>query len=61
MDTVAAILLINCASRHTGLVNRGQLADFAALFSGGPSISVSSYGEVYVGVVAMTSVMIFFR
>ncbi len=61
MGDFAAILHINCASRHTALTNRGQLGDFAALFSGVPSLSVSSYGEVFVNVIAMTSVMILFK
>lgn len=58
---VAAILHINCASRHTALKNKGQADAFGTLFRGVPNIAFFSYGEVYVGVVALTSTMILFK
>lgn len=58
---VSAILHVNCASRHTALKKWGQVDEFAALFGSVPSISVSSYGEIYVGLVAMTSTMLLFK
>ena len=61
MEGVAAILHVNCASRHTALAKRKQCDAFAALFDGIPSIAFSSYGEIYVGIVAMTSTMILFK
>ena len=59
--TPAAILHIDCVSRHTGLRNAGQVDAFARLFSYGPHISFSSYGEIYVNTLAFTSVMILFK
>lgn len=61
MGGYAAVLHINCASRHTALKNRDQVDAFAALFQGVPGIAFSSYGEIFVGVVAMTSTMILFK
>lgn len=61
MGSLSAILHINCASRHTALRKWGQVEEFAELFGGVPSVSVSSYGEVYVGIVAMTSTMLLFK
>lgn len=61
MGEPSAILHINCSSRHNTLKNRNQLEDFAALFADVPTVAVSSYGEVYVGLVAMTSTMILFK
>ena len=58
---VSAILHINCSSRHTALKKWDKVDEFARLFSGIPSIAVSSYGEVYVGPVAITSTMILFK
>lgn len=58
---IAAILHVNCASRLTALKNRNQQDDFSRLFSGVPGITLYSYGEVYVGVVALTSTMILFK
>ena len=57
----AAILHVDCVSRHTGLSNAGQVDAFAKLFSYGPHVSFSSYGEIYVDTVAFTSVMILFK
>jgi hypothetical protein len=58
---VAAILHVNCSSRHTALKNQGRVEEFGKLFGVAPSVSFSSYGEIYVGIVAMTSTMILFR
>lgn len=57
----SAIVHINCASRHTALKNEGHLEDFAALFAGIPTVGFASYGEIYVGLVAMTSTMVLFK
>jgi hypothetical protein len=57
----AAILHINCVSRHTTLQNEKQVDEFGRLFSGVPHISFASYSEIYVGIVAMTSVMVLFK
>ena len=57
----AAILHVNCVSRHTTLKKNGCDQDFAALFDGIPNIAFSSYGEIYVGLVGMTSTMILFK
>lgn len=61
MGHVEAILHVNCASRHTALKKFGQVEGFAELFADTPSIAFSSYGEIYVGIVAMTSTMILFK
>lgn len=58
---VAAILHVNCASRHTSLKNRGRIGDFEKLFAGVPGVGFASYGEIHVGIVAMTSTMILFK
>ncbi len=58
---VAAILAINCISRHNTLKLRGQTEEYGALFRDLPGIAFSSYGEVYVGLIAMTSTMILFK
>lgn len=57
----SAVLHINCASRYHTLDKVGQTEAFGKLFAGMPSIAFSSYGEVYVGMVAMTSTMILFK
>lgn len=61
MGGFSAVLHINCSSRHTALKNRDQVDAFAALFEGVPSIAFSSYGEIFVGAVALTSTMILFK
>lgn len=58
---VAAILHVNCVSRHSVLKKRGEEEAFAALFAGIPNIAFSSYSEIYVGLVGMTSTMILFK
>ncbi|MCC8191091.1 MAG: FIST C-terminal domain-containing protein [Planctomycetes bacterium] len=58
---VSAVLHTNCVSRHMNLKNAGQIADFEKLFAGIPGIAFSSYGEIYVGLVGMTSTMILFK
>lgn len=58
---VAAILHVNCASRHTTLKNRSRIADFEKLFAAVPGVGFASYGEIHVGIVAMTSTMILFK
>ncbi len=58
---IRAIVHFNCASRHTILRNWGQVEWFAKLFTGIPSIALSSYGEIYAGVVALTSTMVLFK
>lgn len=57
----AAFLHFNCVSRHAFLESHGQSDDFAALFEGVPHIALASYGEIYIGVVALTSTMIAFK
>ncbi|MCD8349431.1 MAG: FIST C-terminal domain-containing protein [Planctomycetaceae bacterium] len=57
----SAILHVNCASRHTSLKNQGTLQDFGQLFGAVPSVSFFSYGEIYVGIVTLTSTMILFK
>ncbi|MDR1745434.1 MAG: FIST C-terminal domain-containing protein [Planctomycetota bacterium] len=57
----AAILHINCVGRHAVLKDRGGLDGFGALFAGVPTVAMSSYGEIWVGVVAQTSTMILFK
>ncbi|MCC8107504.1 MAG: FIST C-terminal domain-containing protein [Planctomycetes bacterium] len=57
----AAMLHTNCASRHTSLRNANQVEQFAKLFGVVPSVSFSSYGEIYVGILAMTSSIILFK
>lgn len=59
--TPAAILHINCASRHTALRNADQLDEFVKLFACASHIGFSSYGEIHVDTVAFTSVMILFK
>lgn len=59
--TIAGILHINCASRHNNLARLGQSEAFGALFRDVPNIGLSSYGEILVCVVAMTSTMIVFK
>lgn len=61
MDGCSAIVHINCSSRHYTLKKRGQVDEFGKIFSGVPSIAFSSYGEIFVGLVAMTSTMILFK
>lgn len=61
MESLSAIVHINCVSRHAALKKWGQDAEFAELFGDVPSISVSTYGEIYVGLVAMTSTILFFK
>jgi hypothetical protein len=57
----AAILHINCAGRHTLLRKADQLDAFAQLFEGVPHIAFSSYSEIYIDIVAMTSIMVLFK
>lgn len=57
----AAILHVNCASRCTAIEKQCGREQFGSLFRGIPSVSFSSYGEIYVGLVAMTSTMILFK
>lgn len=57
----AALLHVNCASRHTTLKQWNQEEQFAELFRDLPNIAFSSYGEIHVGIVAMTSSMILFK
>ncbi len=57
----AAMLHTNCASRHTALKNANQVEQFAKLFGTVPSVSFSSYGEIYVGILALTSSIILFK
>lgn len=59
--TFSALLHINCAARHTSLKQWNQCRDFAGLFKNIPGIGFSSYGEIHVGIVAMTSTMILFK
>lgn len=57
----AAILHINCCSRHTAMGRTGQLEAFGKIFHGIPHVAFSSYGEVYINRLAITSVMILFK
>lgn len=61
MGDVAAILHINCCGRHAVLAKRGEVDTFGTLFNGVPVIGMSSYGEIWVGVIAYTSTMILFK
>lgn len=61
LESLSAILHINCASRQNTLNKLGKLDEFAALFGDVPSIAVSSYGEIYIGTIAMTSSMLLFK
>lgn len=61
MESLSAILHINCAYRHTTLKNWGQLEEFGKLFGDVPSIAAASYGEFYVGLLAMTSSILLFK
>ncbi|MCL1999949.1 MAG: hypothetical protein FWG74_00820 [Planctomycetes bacterium] len=58
---ISALLGINCFSRHNSLKMSNQTEAFGALFQNIPGIAFSSYGEVYVGFIAMTSTMILFK
>lgn len=58
---VSAILHVNCVARTTGLEQQGSRDAYGKLFGDVPSVSFASYGEVYVGLVAMTSPMILFK
>lgn len=61
LNDIAAILHINCSSRHTALKKSGQVDAFAKLFKGIPGVGFMSYGEIYVDLVALTSTMILFK
>lgn len=56
-----AFLHVNCASRITMLRRAGQDEDFMRLFAGMTGVTFGSYGEIYVGLVAMTSTIILFK
>ncbi len=58
---INGIIHVNCTARHGILRRTGKEAEFAKLFRGIPVISFSSYGEIYIGPVSMTSTMILFR
>lgn len=58
---VAAVLHVNCVARCTALARQTALDEFGELFRGAPAVSFSSYGEIYVGLVALTSTMILFK
>lgn len=57
----SAALHINCASRRTTLGKMGQEREFGELFAGLPNIAFASYGEIYVGIISMTSTMVLFK
>ncbi len=57
----SAMLGVNCVSRHNSLKLRGRTGEYGAIFRGLPGIAFSSYGEVFVGFVAMTSTVILFK
>lgn len=57
----SAVLHVNCASRHTTMRKAGQCQAFARLFEGLPGIAFSSYGEIHVGLVALTSSMVLLK
>lgn len=57
----AAILHINCCSRHSAMGRNGQLEAFGKLFRDIPHAGFSSYGEIYINRLADTSVMILFK
>lgn len=61
LENISAILHVNCASRHTALKKCNQVDAFAKLFAGIPGVGFMSYGEIYVGLVALTSTMILFK
>lgn len=56
-----AILHVNCSSRHTAMGRTGRLEAFGEIFHGIPHAGFSSYGEIYVSRVAITSLMILFK
>lgn len=57
---IAAVVNVNCAHRDLIIRQNGQESAFGALFSDFPCAGFASYGEIYVGVVNLTSTMIVF-
>lgn len=61
MGGASALLHVNCASRRTALNSGGCMDQFAGIFDSISGISFFSHGEIYVGVVTLTSTMILFK
>lgn len=61
IKSLSAIVHINCASRQNVVEKTGNLDEYAALFGDVPTITISSYGEIYIGTITMTSCILFFK
>ncbi|MDR2392464.1 MAG: FIST C-terminal domain-containing protein [Planctomycetota bacterium] len=57
---IAAVVNVNCAHRDLIIRQNGQEKAFGALFSDFPCAGFASYGEIFVGLVNLTSTMIVF-
>ncbi len=61
LGTISAIININCILRTLELVQKNLAGDHEQLFSGIPTIGLSSYGEQYIGHINQTATMLVFK
>ncbi len=59
--SLSGMIHVNCVSRHMSLAAHNQVDEFGKLFHGIPNAGFSSYGEIYIGIVGLTSTMIAFK
>jgi hypothetical protein len=58
--SISGIINCNCMLRDTQVKNENRCAEYEKLFAGIPTISCSSYGEIYISVVSQSASMIVF-
>ena len=60
LGSISGILGCSCLLRDAQLRNEGRCQAYEEIFTGVPTVSFASYGEVYVSVVSQSSSMILF-
>jgi len=59
--TKSAIININCILRTLEITQKNLVGDYEVLFSGIPTVGLSSYGEQYIGHINQTATMLVFK
>jgi hypothetical protein len=61
LGTISAIININCILRTLEITQKNLVGDYEVLFSGIPTVGLSSYGEQYIGHINQTATMLVFK